>query len=96
MATIRKRAAKIQRTGTDRSGLKGTAADASDGGEIGETRKAPLAGAPAPVRELKPNPFEEQRVRDRAYAIWIAEGRPDGRDIEHWLRARGEIERDAA
>jgi hypothetical protein len=26
----------------------------------------------------------EQRVRDRAYALWESEGRPLGRDAEHW------------
>jgi hypothetical protein len=26
----------------------------------------------------------EQRVRDRAYALWESEGRPSGRDAEHW------------
>ena len=26
----------------------------------------------------------EQRVRDRAYALWENEGRPSGRDAEHW------------
>jgi hypothetical protein len=27
----------------------------------------------------------------RAYYIWEAEGRPEGRDIEHWLRAESEL-----
>jgi hypothetical protein len=26
----------------------------------------------------------EQSVRDRAYALWESEGRPFGRDAEHW------------
>ena len=29
-------------------------------------------------------PGFEQRVRDRAYALWESEGRPAGRDAEHW------------
>lgn len=29
----------------------------------------------------------EERIRAIAYALWEEEGRPDGRDIEHWLRA---------
>lgn len=29
----------------------------------------------------------EQTVRDAAYAIWEAEGRPHGRDAEHWRLA---------
>ena len=27
----------------------------------------------------------ESRVRARAYALWESEGRPAGRDAEHWL-----------
>jgi hypothetical protein len=26
-----------------------------------------------------------------AYAIWEQEGRPDGRDVDHWLRAETQI-----
>lgn len=33
----------------------------------------------------------EQTVRDTAYAIWQAEGRPDGRDTEHWRLAEEHI-----
>lgn len=34
---------------------------------------------------------EEQRIRERAYAIWEREGRPHGRDLDHRLRAEAEI-----
>jgi Protein of unknown function (DUF2934) len=37
---------------------------------------------------------EEQTVRERAYAIWEAEGRPEGRDAEHWQMAHAEFERE--
>jgi hypothetical protein len=37
---------------------------------------------------------EEQTVRERAYAIWEAEGRPEGRDAEHWQMALAEFERE--
>jgi hypothetical protein len=30
-------------------------------------------------------------IRERAYAIWEEEGRPHGRDWDHWLRAAQEI-----
>ncbi|MCW2246848.1 hypothetical protein M2352_002439 [Azospirillum fermentarium] len=33
----------------------------------------------------------EERIRRRAYAIWEREGRPDGRDADHWALAREEI-----
>ena len=33
----------------------------------------------------------QQRVSERAYHIWLAEGRVDGRDHEHWHRAEREL-----
>ena len=39
----------------------------------------------------KPEP-DEHRIRKRAYAIWIEEGKPEGRAMDHWLRARWELE----
>jgi hypothetical protein len=30
-------------------------------------------------------------IRERAYGIWIAEGRPHGREIAHWQQARHEL-----
>jgi hypothetical protein len=36
----------------------------------------------------------EQKVRDRAHAIWEAEGRPEGRHLEHWQQALSEFERE--
>jgi len=44
-------------------------------------REAEPAGAP-----------DERRIRQRAHEIWIEEGRPDGRALDHWLRARWELE----
>jgi hypothetical protein len=40
----------------------------------------------------------QQRIRERAQAIWEREGRPDGRHDEHWRQAENEInaEGDAA
>jgi hypothetical protein len=34
----------------------------------------------------------EQLIRDRAYTIWEDEGRPEGRQLMHWLQAESEIE----
>ena len=31
----------------------------------------------------------------RAYGIWIAEGRPHGRELAHWQRAHHELQREA-
>ncbi len=33
----------------------------------------------------------ESRTRYRAYAIWEAEGRPEGRAMDHWLAAEREF-----
>ncbi len=30
---------------------------------------------------------EEHRIRQRAYEIWVEEGRPEGREAKHWARA---------
>ena len=33
----------------------------------------------------------EQIVRDTAYAIWEAEGKPVGRNVEHWRQAEERV-----
>jgi Protein of unknown function (DUF2934) len=33
----------------------------------------------------------EQAIRERAYQIWEAEGRPDDKELDHWLRAESEV-----
>ena len=30
----------------------------------------------------------QRRIRERAYQLWLEDGRPEGRDSEHWERAR--------
>ena len=35
---------------------------------------------------------QEERIRDRAYRIWVDEGQPEGRYLANWLRAKREIE----
>ena len=34
------------------------------------------------------DPEIEEKVRARAYAIWEKEGRPHGKHLEHWERAK--------
>ena len=34
------------------------------------------------------DPEREQRIRERAYHLWEADGKPHGRDVEYWERAR--------
>lgn len=37
---------------------------------------------------LQDDPAREHRIRERAYHLWDADGRPHGRDVEYWERAR--------
>ncbi len=47
-----------------------------------------------PLGEARRVPTEEE-VRERAHAIWLADGMPEGREVDHWMRARRELEREA-
>jgi hypothetical protein len=40
---------------------------------------------------LHEDPERERRIRERAYHLWQSEGRPHGRDVEYWERARALI-----
>ena len=42
-------------------------------------------------RESRMPDAREEATRQRAYALWEREGRPDGKNLEHWLRAEAEI-----
>lgn len=33
----------------------------------------------------------EQAIRERAYSIWEQDGRTDGKDLDHWLRAEADL-----
>ena len=44
----------------------------------------------------EPEKTIEDRVRDRAYALWEKNGRPDGRSDEYWQRARSEVQAEEA
>ncbi len=50
-----------------------------------EARDEAGVGAGSP---LESSPDREARIRKRAYHLWEAEGRPEGRDAEFWERAR--------
>ena len=53
---------------------------------------APSDGAPA-IRLA--GQADDRLIRERAYGIWIEEGRPHGRDLAHWRRAHQELQREA-
>lgn len=36
---------------------------------------------------------DEQRIREKAYELWEKEGRPEGKDTEHWRQASEDTER---
>jgi Protein of unknown function (DUF2934) len=38
---------------------------------------------------------DEHQIRERAYGIWIEEGRPHGRELAHWQRAHRELRGEA-
>jgi hypothetical protein len=38
--------------------------------------------------------LDEDRIREDAYGVWIAEGRPHGRELAHWQRAHHELQRE--
>ncbi len=37
---------------------------------------------------LEDDPAREEMIRERAYALWEADGKPNGSDKEYWERAR--------
>lgn len=39
---------------------------------------------------------DDEQIRQRAYEIWEREGRPDGREAEHWRLAADELGASAA
>jgi hypothetical protein len=39
------------------------------------------------VVDAAPPIGRQEAIRRQAYALWERDGRPDGKDVEHWLRA---------
>ena len=37
------------------------------------------------------DPKPRHRIEERAYALWEADGRPEGRALDYWLQAEQEI-----
>ena len=65
--------------------------------EFEDARKAPrwdLVADGYDVIERGAKPPETERIRQRAYELWEQEGRPEGRQDEHWARASREIQMD--
>lgn len=47
-----------------------------------------MATTQSPRNPLATDPGHEEQVRKRAYHLWEADGKPHGRDVEYWERAR--------
>ena len=45
---------------------------------------------------VEPGMATEEEIRALAYSIWESEGRPDGKEVEHYMRARQMLEAQAA
>jgi hypothetical protein len=53
------------------------------------------AGAPADIpAAAESDGHKDNQIRERAYLICVDEGRPNGREVDHWLRAKWELERE--
>lgn len=35
--------------------------------------------------------ISEDRIRERSHQIWLREGRPEGRALDHWMMAQAEL-----
>jgi Protein of unknown function (DUF2934) len=60
-----------------------------------ESSGRPGAGAPADIPAAAGSDgHKDDQIRERAYLIWVDEGKPNGREVDHWLRAKWELERE--
>ncbi|MCE9638345.1 MAG: DUF2934 domain-containing protein [Planctomycetes bacterium] len=56
--------------------------------------KSAAATAPAVVSPVAPAPVAKptaELISARAHQIWIDEGRPAGKSLDHWIRAEREL-----
>lgn len=59
-----------------------------------DTRSAAPVAKPTSVPAAKPTSvgtLPTEKVAARAYEIWLASGRPNGKDLEHWYQAEREL-----
>lgn len=48
----------------------------------------------SPPPSAAPRAPTMDQIAERAYALWLAEGRPDGRDLHHWREAEAQLRRE--
>lgn len=65
---------------------------------IGRKRKDKTKEAETSDIEVAPpiSPVTHEEIARCAYYIWESEGRPEGRDVEHWLQAELQLQADRA
>jgi hypothetical protein len=60
--------------------------------------KAPKKATNKPLAVTTNRPLDEptqEEIAAAAYLIWEQEGRPEGRGVEHWLKAKAQIRQNA-
>jgi hypothetical protein len=60
-------------------------------GQEGDKASAPARKTTAPKSARPAKGALEERIKQRAYELWEAAGRPHGQDAEHWARAEREL-----
>jgi hypothetical protein len=70
-------------------------ASAAKGQEYGKA-SAPARKASAPKAVPSAKGSLQERIKQRAYELWEADGRPHGKDAEHWARAERELTQSGA
>jgi hypothetical protein len=60
-------------------------------GQEGGKASAPARKTSAPRSTRSAKTDLEERIKQRAYELWEAAGRPHGQDAEHWARAEREL-----
>ena len=65
----------------------------SSGGSGAAVATAPAAKpSPATTAPASPKPtVTRDQIAKRAYEIWVAKGRPHGKDLENWQQAEREL-----
>ncbi len=70
------------------SSMGSTAANRSDSG----SRTPSIATQTAkPATGPRPDTPSQEQIAKRAYEIWVARGKPQGKDLENWRQAEREL-----
>jgi hypothetical protein len=51
--------------------------------------------SPGPTAPGTAAPIPTEKIAERARRIWEEQGRPEGRDLEHWLEAERQLRADS-